>query len=316
LKSAAIGLVCLNGLALLPAANAQPLPASRRRITTFAYEPAPERGMPLVRVRVNNGAHNEIMATFVIDTGFTDCMMSDRLARLLQMAGEPALREDGTPACFADGRPLKQVMPSVQVGSFLTDQCRFMLLKAYRLDLLDCPLDGVLGWYFLADHAVLFDFQAHRITLWHGGDLSVDEIGAAGMQDAILLPRANDTPGRFDVRVRLDDQLDVTLSIDTGGAHTLIAPASARLLELEPTRTGFKQPSIFGEISTNEARLHSLSFGNQRVTDIPVRYLQQEHPNLPPHLGLDVLHNYRMLIDYPAHKLYLKPIATPSLPKK
>ena len=275
--------------------------------------------MPLVRVRVNNGAHNETMATFIVDTGFTDCMISDRLAHRLQMAGEPALREDGAPARFADGKPLQQVMPSIQVGAFLTDQCRFMLLKAYRLDLLDCPLDGVLGWYFLADHAVLFDFQAHRITLWHGGDLSADEINAAGMQDALLLPRANDTPGRFDVRVRLDEQLDVTLSVDTGGAHTLIALDAARRLQLEPTRTGFKQPSIFGEVKVNEAHLRSLSFGNQRITGLPIRYLQQEHPNLPPHLGLDVLHNYRMLIDYPARKLYLKPnlppIATPALPK-
>ena len=284
--------------------------------------------MPLVRIRIQNGARSETMATFVIDTGFTDCMMSDRLARLLQMAGEPALRADGSPACFADGRPLQQVISSVQVGSFLTEQCRFLLLKAYRLDLLDCPLDGILGWHFLADHAALFDFQAHQITLWYGGDLSADEINAAGMQDAILLPRANDAPGRFDVRVRLDDRLDTTLSVDTGGAHTLIAPESARVLQLEPTRTGFKQASIFGNLKANEARLHSLAFGDQRLADFPVRYLQQEHPNLPPHLGLDVLHNYRMLIDYPARKLYLKHIlkpdlkpdlnsnATPALPKK
>ena len=129
------------------------------------------------------------------------------------------------------------------MGSFLTEPCRFLLLKAYRLDLLIAP-DGILGWHFLADHAVLFDFQAHQITLWHGGDLSVDEINAAGMQDAIPLPRDGDAPGRFDVRVRLDDRLDTTLSVDTGGAHTLIAPASARVLQLEPTRTGFKQASI------------------------------------------------------------------------
>ena len=295
-------------MALLSALGAQTLPPFSRRVTTFAYEPAPERGMPLVRVRLHNGARNETTATFVMDTGFTDCMMSDRLARLLQMTGEPALREDGAPVCFADGRPLQQVMPSIQVGSFLTEQCRFLLLKAYRLDLLDCPLDGVLGWSFLADHAALFDFQAHQITLWRGGDLSANEINAAGMQDAILLPRAGDAPGRFDVRVRLDDRLDTTLSIDTGGAHTLIAPASARVLQLEPTRSGFKQASIFGDLKANEARLHSLAFGNQRFTDFPVCYLQQEHPNLPAHLGLDVLHNYRMLIDYPARKLYLKPI--------
>ena len=304
-------LFLMAAMSFVPGAGSQTAPVSKRRMTTLAYEPAPEKGMPLVRVRVNNGSHNEIFATFVLDTGFTQCLMTDRLARLLHMAGEPALRDDGTPACFADGKPLQQVTPSVQVGSLLTDQCSFVLLKAYRLDLLDCPLDGVLGWYFLSEHAVLFDFQSHQITLWHGGDLTPNELRTAGMQDAIVLPRANRTPGSFDIRVRLNDQYDVNLAVDTGGAHTLISPGDARLLQLEPTRVSFKQASVFGSLKANEACMHTLTFGGQQVTDLTVRYLQQEHPNLPPHLGLDVLSRYRMLIDYPAHKLYLKPIEQP-----
>ena len=92
------------------------------------------------------------------------------------------------------------------MGGFLSDQCRFLLLKAYRLDLLDCPLDGVLGWDFLAEHAILFDFQAHRITLWRGGDLSGEEIKASECRTPPL-PRANDTPGSFDVQARLNNRL-------------------------------------------------------------------------------------------------------------
>lgn len=282
---------------------------SGRRITTLAYEPAPEKGMPLVRVRVNNGSKNEVFATFVLDTGFTQCLMTDRLARILHMVGEPAMHNDHTPICFADGRPLHQVTPSIHVGSFSTDQCSFVLLKAYRLELLDCPLDGVLGWDYLSDNAVLFDFQSHQITLWHGGDLTPEELRTAGMQDALLLPRSNRTPGSFDVRVRLNDQCDVDLAVDTGGAHTLLSPGDARLLQLEPTRVSFKQPSVFGTLKANEANLHTLTFGGECVNDLTVRYLQQAHPNLPPHLGLDVLSRYRMLIDYPANKIYLKPLS-------
>ena len=225
LRSAATSLLCLNALTLPPIACTQGLPASKRRSTTFAYVPAPERGMPLVRIRIQNGARSETMATFVIDTGFTDCMMSDRLARLLQMAGEPALRADGSPACFADGRPLQQVISSVQVGSFLTEQCRFLLLKAYRLDLLDCPSHGILGWHFF--WPIMRRCSISRRIRSRSGmaaTWSADEINAAGMQDAILLPRANDAPGRFDVRVRLDDRLDTTLSVDTGGARHSDSP--------------------------------------------------------------------------------------------
>ena len=131
-----------------------------------------------------------------------------------------------------------------------------------------------------------------------------------------MLPRANKTPGSFDIAVRLDDRCDAHLAVDTGGAHTLLSPGDARRLELLPTRLNFKQPTIFGDLKANEARLSSLTFGGQRVTDLSIRYLQQEHPNLPPHLGMDVLGNYRMLIDYPAGKLYLKPIATSDLRKK
>ena len=291
------------------------------------------------------------MATFVLDTGFTRCLMTDRLAASLQLSGEPALQEDGTPVCFADGHPLQQVTPTLQVGDFYTERCSFTLLKAYRLDMLDCPLDGVLGWQFLCEHAVMFDFQAHRITLWRGGNLTGDELEAAGMQDAVLLPRANRTPGSFDIRVRLNDSCDVSLAVDTGGAHTLLSISDARQLQLEPTRTDFKQPSIFGLLGANEAPLHSLSFRipqtsdsskprsqqsyltqqsdqkysqkdrieqneqklekGMRLTDLTIHYLLQDHPNLPPHLGLDVLSHYRVLIDYPAKTLYLKPASRP-----
>lgn len=295
-------------LAVCKAGQTGQTPAITRRVTTLAYEPAPDRGMPLVRVRVSNGARHQAVATFVLDTGFTQCLMTDRLARLLHLDGEPALRDDGVPVSFADGRALQQVTTDMQLSDLGPAQRSFVLLKAYRLDLLDCPLDGVLGWDFLSEYAVLFDFQAHTVTLWHGGSLSASELCGAGMEGAIVLPRANKTPGSFDIAVRLNDQTDVNLAIDTGGAHTLLDIAQARLLELRPTRLGFRQPSVFGDLKANEARLSSLIFGGLRVSDLNVRYLQSPHPNLPPHLGLDVLARYRMLIDYPARKLYLKPV--------
>ncbi len=298
-------------LVVCKAGRTRQTPATARRVTTLAYEPAPDRGMPLVRVRLSNGVQHQAVATFILDTGFTQCLMTDRLARLLHLDGEPALRDDGTPVSFGDGRPLQQVTTAMQISDLAPSQRSFVLLKAYRLDLLDCPLDGVLGWDFLSDYAVLFDFQAHTVTLWRGGDLSASELRGAGMEGAIVLPRANKTPGSFDIAVRLNDQADVNLAVDTGGAHTLLDIAQARLLELRPTRLGFRQPSVFGDLKANEARLSALVFGGLRVSDLPVRYLQSPHPNLPPHLGLDVLTHYRMLIDYPARKLYLKPTKTP-----
>ena len=288
-------------------AHAETLP--HRRVTILDYNPAPERGMPLVRVRLNNGHRNTAQATFVVDTGFTPCLMTDRLAQTLAMEGEPARDVDGSPTCFADGKPLQQVTAGLQIGSLHTDARAFLLLKAYRLDLLDCPLDGVLGWEFLADHAVLIDFQAHRITLWQGGVLTEAERREAHMQDAIAIPRVNKTPGSFDIRVRLRSeraQRDVTLAVDTGGTRTLISPQDARALDLEPTRVALPQRSIFGNLKVNEATLQSLEFGDSRLPGFPVRYLTEEHPNMPPHLGLDVLSHYRLLIDYPANMLYLK----------
>ena len=282
---------------------------ARRHVTTLDYTPAPERGMPLAHVRLNNGHRGAAPATFVVDTGFTPCLMTDRLAQSLQMEGEPAWREDGSPACFADGKPLQQVMAGLEIGGLQTDPRSFLLLKAYRLDLLDCPLDGVLGWDFLSDYAVMFDFQAHRITLWQGGNLTDEERRGVSMQDALAFPRANKTAGSFDIAVRLRSsrgQRDVTLVVDTGGARTLIAPQDARALDLEPSRIALPQRSVFGNLKVNEATLQTLEIGGLRLPNFPVRYLTQEHPNMPPHLGLDVLSHYRLLIDYPAKMLYLK----------
>ena len=283
-------------------------PAPPRRVTTLAYQPAPQSALPLVRVSLSNDAQHQAVATFLVDTGFTPCLITDRLARLLDASFAPALRDDGTPACFADGRPLQQATTGLQIGDFPSALCDFTLLKAYHLDLLDCPIDGVLGWQFLSGYAVLFDFGAHRITLWRGGDLSADELGAAGMAGATVAPQANRTPGSFDIAVRLNDRLDVTLAIDTGGAHTLLDIADARRLNLAPARLGFRQPTVFGDLKANEASLPTLAFAGLRVSGLSVRYLLTPHPNLPPHLGLDVLAHYRLLLDYPARKCYLKPI--------
>ena len=211
--------------------------------------------------------------------------------------------------CFADGKPLQQVTAGLQIGSLQTDARNFLLLKAYRLDLLDCPLDGVLGWDFLADYALLIDFHTHQLTLWQGGNLTEEERRSVHMQDAVALPRANKTPGSFDIQVRLSNargQRDVTLAVDTGGARTLIAPQDARALDLEPTCIALPQRSIFGSLKVNEATLQTLEVGGLRLSDLSVRYLTQDHPNMPPHLGLDVLSRYRLLIDYPAKMLYLK----------
>lgn len=308
-----IGLACFIGAGMVLSArfpsHAHAQPPVHRRITTLDYSPAPERGMPLVRVRLNNGHRNTAPATFVVDTGFTPCLMTDRLAQTLQIDGEPARRDDGSAACFADGKPLQQVTAGLQIGGLQTDARSFLLLKAYRLDLLDCPLDGVLGWDFLSDYAVMFDFQAHHITLWQGGNLTDEERRSVSMQDAFAFPRANKTPGSFDITVRLRSPRglrDVTLAVDTGGARTLIAPQDARALDLEPTRIALPQRSIFGSLKVNEAALQTLEIGGLRLSDFPVRYLTQEHPNMPPHLGLDVLSHYRLLIDYPAKTLYLK----------
>ncbi len=189
-------------------------------------------------------------------------------------------------------------------------RAQFLLLKAYRLDLLDCPLDGVLGWDFLADHAVLIDFQAHRITLWQGGDLTEAErrgsphagcYRASPRQQNSGQFRYSGTPAQSERAQR-----DVTLAVDTGGARTLISPQDARALDLEPTRIALPQRSIFGNLKVNEATLQALEFGGLRLPNFPVRYLAQEHPNMPPHLGFDVLSHYRLLIDYPANMLYLK----------
>ncbi len=297
----------LNVPAALCARAEPPVP---RVVTTFAYSPAPDRGMPLVRVRLNNGHRNTASAAFVLDTGFTASLMTDRLAQELNMEGEPAHFADGSPACFADGKPLRQVTAGLLMGSLQTDARNFLVVKAYRLDLLDCPLDGVLGGDFLANYAVLFDFRTHTVTLWQGGDLTEAERRSVNMQDAVTLPRANKTPESFDVRVRLSSprgQRDVTLAIDTGGTRTLIAPQDARALELEPTRIAVPQRTVFGNLKANEAKIPALEFGSIRISDLPVRYLVQEHPNMPPHLGLDVLSHYRLLLDYPANRLYLKP---------
>ena len=138
------------------------------------------------------------------------------------------------------------------------------------------------------------------------------------MEDAVTLDEAAPATvaGAFKVTVRLNDRINVNLAIDTASYDTVIPTQAAHQLKLPPFRSRIPYRSVNGPIPSEEALLKSLVFGpvlirNQDVSILirnhDVFYATKQHEPAVDHLGLDILSRFRMLIDFPAHKLYLKP---------
>jgi hypothetical protein len=61
----------------------------------------------------------------------------------------------------------------------------------------------------------------------------------------------------------------------------------------------------YGYTTFNQTRVPTLTLGDIRLADRPVLYPDKK--DFPADLGMDILGGYKVLLDFPAHKMYLMP---------
>jgi hypothetical protein len=291
-----------GGLCLIAISNISR--AQDRDKTTFNFTTSKDGLVPLIHVILHNGG----TGTFVFDTGTNVNYMSDILANTLKLPVGPVENADGS-VVNIPGELNQGTSTPVLIGSYLQQDTLFMLIKASRLGVVSKQLNGILGWLFMRECAVLFDFHKHEITLWSSGNLSQKDFKEIDIQDAIVLDQATPetTLGQFKIMVRLNNRINVDLKIDTGSNDTRIPTQVARQLKLLPTQRNILYQSVYGPIQSEEAHLDSLALGPILIRSQNVSYSTKQNKPALDHLGLDILSHFRMLIDFPAHKLYLKP---------
>ena len=311
MKSLAVFLFALCLLNTLPLqAKTAPPPQVR---TTFSFTPLPAWPVPLVPVQING----QTSATFALDTGTNFSAVTDTLAAKLGLVPKPYF-QDGQPYQVL-GKPADAVtLHTLQAGLFVFRQERVLVLPASGLSaLLQQPIDGILGMDLLRHFAVEVDFPTRRITLLSPGGLSPSARQDAGFGEAVAVPLTLQSRTRLYLasgQLRNGENTgQENMLVDTGSGATAISSTLAGQLALVPVQSGGSTAMLSGTFPIDTARVPALDLGGLTVSNVPVVYPTQSGEKYGPLLGVDVLSQYRVLLDFPDKTMYLQAAPPPPI---
>ena len=249
---------------------------------------------------------------FVFDTG------AEGSAVYANFAGEVGLRSAGSEQL--QGQTGTADVPLVRLDRLTLDGTEKVALEAVMLDVRadGVPLAGIVGLDLFGDRTVDFDLPRKRLSLLPTGMRPVAGIGIA----------ATPTAGNLlTIPVRIG-AATATAVIDTGARKTRINWKLGRLLGLDPTKLA-KGETIQGAtnsaVETGATRISDVHLGDRILTNAPVLVADlpvfeafgvADRPAII--LGLDWLAETRMVIDFPARRVWLEAMAGQSgqMPEK
>jgi hypothetical protein len=289
------------------------LPASPlsndRSSTVVPYETIAGASCPLVRIRLANGMEGR----FLFDTGTNINLISEAMVQRLNLPRHPAIGSDGKPMMIDANKQAEAVDVPIQIGE-LSFAGSMLIMDTQRLHAMSDPtVDGLIGANTFSKLAVLFDFEHHQVRLYYPGSLSDDDLKATGMNGIVPVLGDADSPFLFRVKARLNGAEDYTLTIDTGIDTAVIPRTVADRLKLKPAPMRSTMRTAFGPLAVKTAMMQTLAMGQITINDVPVNFPRDLSGRFPPGIGMEILGRYNMLIDFPARKLYLKPI--PGMPQ-
>lgn len=289
---------------------------------THDFEFSPHQ---LIKVQIRrNKTSPAISALFVFDTGTSHCAISYRLAAKLGLRQHPMMDHSGKPLKFYGIVPPSVTVASLEVGPLHVQGFPLAVFPDKQLSLATHQeVDGFLGASFWSHFATRIDFTHRQITfitpsaeaLSYGSLsqnptlLSSAEITRLGFGAAIVVPMIV-LPGRpyavASIRNGPTSTVDLLL-VDSGSDTTFLSKRTQNKLNLKilgsGTFTGFN-----GTSAAADMWLPGLICGTLDLSDLLVYLaLQPDLPQSSSILGLDVLANYDVLLDFPHQKMYLKP---------
>lgn len=181
------GLLLLASMLLGPAcpagwADKQPQP---RTTTLVSFEPLRNHGVPLVQVRLND----KVTGTFMIDTGASDCLMTEEMAQKLGLKTQPAYFHGFLPLQLGRDQNDFATVKRLQMGPLLMTDASFLVIKNDELfKFPEQRVDGIIGGTLLSRFALFVDFPRHILGLISPGSLSDLEVQKMGLGGAVTLP--------------------------------------------------------------------------------------------------------------------------------
>jgi predicted aspartyl protease len=279
-----------------------PSPTLQTYRTTISYQPVGVTGCPLIRLTFPHDAE----ANFVLDTGADISVITDTLAERLGLHPKPFTGPDGK-LLELNNKPVQMVDVAMHIGDIPFEVPMIVLPAKTIVQAATVPVDGLIGTSTLGQLAVHLDFEQHQITLIYPGNLPSEELRRLDMAYADVFPKAPPDKRSFSISVRLNDQADTELVVDTGASATYLPLRVVKQLNLMPLQHSVESTTVYGNLKKNTARIQTLALGHLVVNNVIIEYSEHEQAGFPPHIGMDVLQRYSVLIDYPANKLYLQP---------
>ncbi len=285
-------------------------PTETKRSTTTIPFAHPDDLRPIIKVKVGYSD-----ALFAVDTGSIWTCITDFASVKFRLVAKDAVSKSGKPVIIG-GQPTHMVLiPGVQYGEFNTGAFDAFVVPGYKVALSDAPnFDGIIGGDLLAQLALILDFQKRSITFIYPAGLTDRERAEMGFQDAAsLLFRMDNNDLRPYVTARSPIGTDGSafrkeeFLLDTGRASTVVSAAFAKALGLKK-KSGTSINTLYNSAKGSAGNLPKLSLAGVECSDVSVRWYAKDTKSSIPILGMELLSRFRVLIDYPAKKLYLKPV--------
>ena len=278
-------------------------------------------GITLVHIWVNDKAD----ATFVVNTATNVCLISDSLAKKLDLARAPAEAADGYPFILDSKRPDAVTLKTLRFGgetgliNVKPGEVPFLIVPDQRL--LSSPnslVDGMIGADVLSTFAIGFDFSRHVMTFCHPGKLTASEVNTLGysVTPGYMMPLSATAANDYTVQVGLQNKgvsRQMNFGLGTAAQQTSLSRQDAQQLLLVPLRPSL-QIALGSNLPVYESGLSLLALGSLRISDLTVSY--GTNLNGVSCVGMDILSHCRILIDFPGRKVYFQPAPPMVAPAK
>ena len=265
-------------------------------------------GQPLIEVTINEKQN----ATFLIDTGSTGSIISTELAKQMKLSLRPAVGSENVPETWNGKQALMTNISVLRAGSILFNNVPLFVLDAKQFVLSPRnstrSYQGIIGINVLQQVAILLDSQKHKLVFCIPGDLYQKQVALLEITQPSVLTLTHINGLQWSIPAQFTNnglKANEDLVVDTGADHTYVSQQLAKQVNLKVHNIqGAK--TIYGIGVVAETTTDELSLGDLTLRDFPLT-IQPVSGQEPPVLGMDILSGYRVLMDFPAKKMYLQP---------
>jgi predicted aspartyl protease len=254
-----------------------------------------QNNMIFLKARIND---SEQEYNFLVDTGAFMTVINKKIADSLGLAkeAEKVVNDEMSNSRSVDVVVLK----SLKIGEIAMENCGALAIDFGYLESFGIKFDGVIGTNFLRFFLVDIDYEKEMLTL--ATEQSFLKKLNAGKGLAFTYVDHD-----FRTKLKLADGNRMDALIDTGNLGDFLTLPVKDLEQFKPYLNcplirshGIITMGGFGGSSAMLSRLKEIQIGTNRITNLPVAFINSDHINIPN----GFLAHFNVIINYPKKKIF------------